>query len=410
MLIFFQELCLQLFLWLLKLIDGLMELFSAISGVTTVTYHGQQVNILEFLVGDSTVAAVFWCIFILAVGLTCMFTIVGLVKNMIANNRNVSSIVGKFFLALLGTLAMVAVVFIGILIANSTLQLLAKIFQVGNTTKLSNAIFNACVGDWLHGYSINGVDVTNLSVSDILGSYSTVAFGIWPKDWKCNGMVNPNTFMYLPAMIASVALCITLIIAVLNLAKRIYEIVFLYFAMPMSMSTLALDDGARFKNWREMFVTKIVLAYGAVLSVNLFILVLPLISQMKIAGVSNFANAMFTIFMIVGGAMVIPAGQTLFARLFGQADDMHAGGGFLRSAFYGGRIVSGMTIGLAAKGIKGITHIVRHNKSSNNSGGSSGSSESGNGSTDSSDKYTESGGASSADSGTTTSETGGSES
>ena len=80
MLIFLQELVLQLFLWLLQLIDGIMEIFSAISGVMTVTYHGEQVNLIELVVGDSTVGAVFWCIFILAVGLACIFAIAGLIK------------------------------------------------------------------------------------------------------------------------------------------------------------------------------------------------------------------------------------------------------------------------------------------------------------------------------------------
>ena len=47
MLIFFQQLCLLLFLWLLKLVDGLMEIFSAISGITDVTYKGEKVNIIE---------------------------------------------------------------------------------------------------------------------------------------------------------------------------------------------------------------------------------------------------------------------------------------------------------------------------------------------------------------------------
>ena len=164
MLIFLQEFCLQLFLWLLQLIDGLMDIFLAIAGITNVNYHGKSVNIIEFLAEDSTVGTIFWCIFILAIGLTCIFTIVGLVKNMIANNRNVSTIVGKLFLALLGTMVMLAVVFLGILIANSLLQLVAKIFQVGNNAKLSNALFNACVGNWENGYNINKVDVTSLSV------------------------------------------------------------------------------------------------------------------------------------------------------------------------------------------------------------------------------------------------------
>lgn len=396
MLIFFQELCLQLFLWLLQLIDGLMEIFSAIAGVTNVRVNGQSVNIIEYLAGNSTVGTIFWCIFILAVGLTCIFTIVGLVKNMIANNRNVSTIVGKFFLALLGTMAMLAVVFLGILIANSLLQLLARIFQIDNSNKLSNALFNACVGNWINGYNINKINVTSLSVSDIFGGYNAALFGVWPTSWKCNGMVNPNTFMYLPALISSIALGIALIIAILNLAKRVYEIIYLYFCMPVSMSTLPLDDGARFKNWREQFVTKIILAYGAVLSVNVFVLLLPLIQSMSIPNVGSFGNSVFTIFMIVGGAMVIPAGQTLFARLFGTADDMHAGGGWLRSAYYGGRVAGAMTIGLAWKGAKGIYHAVRHNKHSNNNGG--GSSDSSSSDSGGDEKYSDDG---SADTGAT---------
>ena len=383
MLIFLQEIGLQLFLWLLQLVDGLMDLFSAMTGIATVNYHGQQVNLIEFIVGDSAIGTVFWCIFITAVGLTCIFAIAGLIKNMISGNRGVATVVGKFFLALLGTMAMLAVVILGILIANGSLQLLARIFQVENTTKLSNAIFNACVGDWLNGYSAGDVDVTSLTVREILGGYDTALFGIWPTSWKGNGMVDPNTFLYLPSLVAGIALCVALVIAVLNLAKRVYEIVFTYFMMPIAMSTLPLDDGARFKNWRELFVSKLILAYGAVFAVNIFALVLPLINAVHLDGVNGFGNAMFTIFMIVGGAMLIPAGQTLFARLFGQGDDMRAGGGWLRSAFYGGRIASAMTVGLAAKGIKAIASRKKGDSGNGNSGDSS------DGSDDSGDKYTE---------------------
>lgn len=359
MLIFFQELILLLFLWFLKVIDGIMEIFSAIAGVTDVTYQGKRVNIIEFIVGDSTVGTIFWCVFILAVGLTCIFTIVALVKNMIANNRNITTIIGKFFLALLGTLAMVVVVILGILISNAILVLVSEIFEIGNTTKLSNSIFNACVGDWVNGYSINEINVSTLSVRKIFGDYNTAAFGIWPTSWKNNGMVNPDTFLYLPSMIASIGLIIAMVVAIINLAKRVYEIVLLYIVLPVSMSTIAVDDGARFKIWRETFITKIVLAYGTVFSVNIFILILPFISKMRIPGVSNFANSMFLIFMIIGGALVIPAGQTLFARLFGQADDMHAGGSFLRSAFYGSRFASALTFGTASKIIRGISGMSR---------------------------------------------------
>ena len=381
MLIFFQQLCLLLFLWLLKLVDGLMEIFSAISGITDVTYKGEKVNIIEFLAGDSTVNTIFWCIFILAIGLTCIFTIAALIKNMINSQRNVSTIVGKFFLALLGTMAMLTVLFLIILISNSLLVLVSQIFQIGNTTKLSSALFNACAGDWINGYSVSEFDISRLGVKEIFGDYTT-GF-VFPDKWKYNGMVNPDKFLYLPSLISGVALAIALVVAVLNLAKRVYEIIFMYFVMPMSMSTLPLDDGARFKTWRETFITKIVIAYGTVFSVNIFVLLLPLITRMRIDEISGFGNSMFLIFMIVGGAMVIPAGQALFCKLFGQADDMHAGGNFLRSAFYGSRMVGAATFGLAHKIIHGGASIGkaisnhRKNKADSSGGG------------DNSDKYSE---------------------
>lgn len=381
MLIFFQQLCLLLFLWLLKLVDGLMEIFSAISGITDVTYKGEKVNIIEFLAGDSTVNTIFWCIFILAIGLTCIFTIAALIKNMINTQRNVSTIVGKFFLALLGTMAMLTVLFLIILISNSLLVLISQIFQIGNTTKLSSALFNACAGDWINGYSVSEFDISRLGVKEIFGDYTT-GF-VFPDKWKYNGMVNPDKFLYLPSLIAGVALAIALVVAVLNLAKRVYEIIFMYFVMPMSMSTLPLDDGARFKTWRETFITKIVIAYGTVFSVNIFVLLLPLITRMRIDEISGFGNSMFLIFMIVGGAMVIPAGQALFCKLFGQADDMHAGGNFLRSAFYGSRMVGAATFGLAHKIIHGGASVGkaiskhRKNKADSSGGG------------DNSDKYSE---------------------
>ena len=380
MLIFFQQLCLLLFLWILKLVDGLMEIFSAISGITDVTYKGEKVNIIEFLAGDSTVNTIFWCIFILSIGLTCIFTIAALIKNMINSQRNVSTIVGKFFLALLGTMAMLTVLFLIILISNSLLVLVSQVFQIGNTTKLSSALFNACAGDWINGYSVSEFDVSKLGVKEIFGDYTT-GF-VFPDKWKYNGMVNPDKFLYLPSLIAGIALAIALVVAILNLAKRVYEIIFMYFVMPMSMSTLPLDDGARFKTWRETFITKIVIAYGTVFSVNIFILLLPLIMRMRIDEVGGFGNSMFVIFMIVGGAMVIPAGQALFCKLFGQADDMHAGGNFLRSAFYGSRMLGAATFGLAHKVIHGGVGIgkaiANHRK---NKSGDSGE--------ESSDKYSE---------------------
>ena len=321
MLIFFQELIMQVFLWILRAIDGIMELFSALSGITKINYKGEQINLVEFLVGDSTISKVFWCVFILAIGLGCMFAIIALVKNMIANNRNISTIVGKFFLAMLGTLVMLIVVILGIIISNSLLVLIAEIFNIDTSVRLSETLFNICVGDWLNGYSVAEIDFNTITVRDILGEYDpNTVFGVFPTSWKMNGMVNPNTFMYFPALLMVFGVGFALIKAIAKLVKRVYELIFMYVTMPMFMSTLPLDDGARFRTWRETFVTKVVLTYGTVFSVSIFALILPMISSMQIDGISGFGNKLFQIFMLIGGTIMIPTGQALFSKLFGSGE------------------------------------------------------------------------------------------
>jgi len=322
MLIFFQELIMQVFLWILRAIDGIMELFSALTGVATINYRGQQINLVEFLVGDSNISKIFWCVFILAIGLGCIFAIVALVKNMIANNRNVSSIVGKFFLAMLGTMVMLIVVILGIIVSNSLLVLIAQIFEIETSISLSDALFNICVGEWVNDYSIAEVDFSSVTVRDILGDYDpNTVFGVFPMHWKGNGMINPNSFMYFPALLMVFGIGFALVKAILTLVKRIYELVFMYVTMPMFMSTLPLDDGVRFNAWRESFITKVILTYGTVFAVNIFALILPMINNMQIDGISEFGNKLFQIFLLIGGTVLIPTGQALFSKLF-------AGGSF----------------------------------------------------------------------------------
>lgn len=351
MLIWLQQLAVQLFLWLLKMADGVMEIFAAIAGIADVNYKGCRVNIIEFVAADSTVGTVFWCIFILAAGLACLFAVVALIKNMIQNRRRLSEILGKAFLGVAGSLAMLAAVILFILISNAVLRLISEIFRTENTAKISGALFNACAGRWQNGYSVREFDIDSVTVTDILGNYE---YGwIFPDVWKYDGMVDPDAFLYFPSLIIGGVLIFALLSAGLSLARRVYEIVFLYLVMPVSLSTLSLDDGGRFRTWRETFVAKMLSAYGTVLSVNVFALILPIITNMHIDGIGGFGNAMFTIFMIAGGALAIPAGQRLFAKLAGDTGDGFSGNAIMMGAFHRGKIAGAMALGASMRMARG---------------------------------------------------------
>ncbi len=327
-----EWLVMQLFLWVLAMIDGLVSIFSAISGLTNVSYNSEKVDMLQTFLGNSTVTTIFWCIFLLTVGLGCLFATCSIIKNIITNKSTVKSIVGKFFLFLLGTLAVLAVLYFGILISNAVLQLLGQIFGMNKTSTISNALFDACAsGTYKDGWTIDAIlarhnadSITEIPAVLLLGDYHDGILGsILGSVWKLNGYVDAGAFQYLLAAIGSVIILIELIIVTLHLAKRLYEIVFLYFIMPASMSTLPIDDGARFKNWREQFVTKIIIIYGAVIAVNLFTLLASIFSRMEIEGFGSFGNSLFRVFMLVGGAMMMKSGIELFAKVLGHGEDLH---------------------------------------------------------------------------------------
>lgn len=332
-----EQFAMQLFLWLLALIDGLMDIFAAISGVDDVIFNGTHVNILEtFLMGNSVVVTVFWCIFLLAIGLGVIFAIIAIIKNMVANNKNITSILGKFALFLVGTLALFAVIYVGILIANAVLKLLAEIFEYGGGG-LANALFNACVGEnytnvpdsnakWTIDTLLRneGVSsITDVSVDAILGDHHEWAILAGNDDWKNDGYIIAADFQYLLALIGAGIVLFELIIVSAHLAKRLFELVFLYVTMPASVSTLPMDDGARFKNWRESFVTKVIIVYGAVIGVNIFVVCINSFSRMSLQNVGWFENTLFYVIMIIGGAMMLSSSIELFAKVFGNGEDVN---------------------------------------------------------------------------------------
>ncbi len=332
-----EQFAMQIFLWLLALIDGLMNIFAAISGVDDVMFNGTNVNILEtFLMGNSVVATVFWCIFLLAIGLGVIFAIIAIIKNMVANNKNITSILGKFALFLVGTLALFAIIYVGILISNAVLKLLAEIFEY-DQGGLANALFDACVGEnyttipdsnakWTIDTLLRneGVSsITEVSVDALLGEHREWAIFAGNEDWKNNGYIIAADFQYLLALIGAGIVLFELLIVSAHLAKRLFEIVFLYVSMPASVSTLPMDDGARFKNWRESFVTKVIIVYGAVIGVNIFVVCISSFSRMSLQNVGWFENALFYVVMIIGGAMMLSSSIELFAKVFGNGEDVN---------------------------------------------------------------------------------------
>ena len=191
-------------------------------------------------------------------------------------------------------------------------------------------------------------------VSDINFSQTSVdqVFGVRQKDWPgifenssarytSNPMIEFGAFNMLVAYIAVIILVISFGYSMLGLVKRLYDFVMLFLMLPLISATIPLDDGARFKAWREAVVSKVVLAYGAVLSVNIFTLLMPTILSLTFFG-SGFINSLFRLFLLIGGGLAINGGQLLMARVMGtSAEENREMANSARALMTGGMAAAG---------------------------------------------------------------------
>lgn len=156
------------------------------------------------------------------------------------------------------------------------------------------------------------------SVYKILGDYDWTIVPI-PTGWEKNGMIDPEAFNYFIAYLCAIVLLVALIGATFGLVKRLFDIVILFITLPGIVATIPLDDGAKFKLWRETVISKVFLAFGTIIAVNVFTIVAPQIWGINLSTSGMYVNMLLKAVLICGGALTISGGQLLFARLLGTS-------------------------------------------------------------------------------------------
>lgn len=143
-----------------------------------------------------------------------------------------------------------------------------------------------------------------------------------------NGIIDHKTFQIFIALVASCIIGWCAVAAIVQLVIRIYDIVFMMLVMPLPLSAYSLDDGERFRLWKKAMISKMFLAYGTIIAVNVYLLIVPIVSKITFSDNLSLSPAgsnvsgkfllnLFQVFMIVAGGFTISGGQLLFARIMG---------------------------------------------------------------------------------------------
>lgn len=137
----------------------------------------------------------------------------------------------------------------------------------------------------------------------------------------------------------SLFVALMLIICAFVFITRIFEVLLLYVASPFFVATIPLDDGAKFDEWKNMFIAKLFSGFGILIGMKLYTILVPIImSSNLILSSTNFVNMGLKVMFIVGGAFAIYKSNSLLMQIFniqasyGESATMQAGLGFVLSA------------------------------------------------------------------------------
>ena len=238
---------------------------------------------------------------------------------------------------------------IGRIVGGKTYEIIFKDFSKGYIQEFNNSVYI---------YDCQVISETQSTFDKFDNEVASISVGM--KRYAGNGiqvikkykigLIDPLTYNWALAYIAAIVLIVVLFVSALSLAKRVFDIIFLFFSMPFPIATMPSDDGARFKLWKDTMISKVILAYGTVIAVNLFLLVLPLITSISFS-VNNVVNCVAQLIFIIGGAVSIYGAQLLFARLFGtSAEESREMMNAFRGAGSFGRMLFGAAMMRRARG------------------------------------------------------------
>lgn len=340
-----------------ELIDFIKEIFYMLCGIESVEINGAKGDMLTSLLRSDSVKKAFLTISIIGVILLVLFTGIAILKSNYQEKQSWAGALRKSGQSLLITLLIPFTVLAGILLTNTVMSSInVAMNPYGNTAyPLIGGQFLSTIG--------NGCYIGSEDKSVVLSKFVSGEL-----DYKDVSLVksyfNIQDMNYLIGILGGFVMLVMFVLSSISFIQRIFDIILLYLISPISIATIPLDEGNRFKVWKDMMIGKMLSAYGIILVTNLFFLIIPQVYEMRFFS-SDFKNGIVYILFLLGGSFAVSKANDVIARLCG-AD---AGRNEMASMIY--NIRSGMALshavshkvgGMMGKFVGGSSYMKTRNR------------------------------------------------
>ncbi len=315
----------------LQILDCLSDLFDTLLGVQPVIFKGEETTLLRAFLNMDAVRRAFWYINFFALGLAVIFAIYGVTRSMLdfdfENKRPVSRVMSSLLSSVLNLFTVQLAVFGIIYLAEAILTGLNSAMALaggaaGNTT-LGRMIFVLGTLNAANDESFNLSSDAVQSGSKIVGPTDPIrskffeSSGLNPyklSDVKIYFNIRKLDYFILIGL--GLVFAFLLLIALIAVVRRLFNLLLLYIVSPLFAATIPLDDGEHFGKWRNLFVGTCFTGYGMLVAMKLYLLICPTIMGSELTmSASVELNFVCKVVFLLGGLWAVYKSSSMITSL-----------------------------------------------------------------------------------------------
>ena len=303
---------------------------------------GENVDLVSILVQSNTIHRVFLTIMLIGVILLTIFLIIALIRaNYQSNERKTrGAIIAKAGQSLLIFLLIPFLLLAGMTLVNTIMASINSSMQIYITEGQSSIGGQMLITTGNNAFIGSSGEREAIERMFLSGELDYNKLSVVKQYYDISEM------NYVVGILGGLVMLVMFVISSITFIQRIFDVILLYIVSPITTSTIPLDEGNRFRVWKDMLISKILGAYGIILVMNLFFLIMPQINRMTFFD-NGFQNGLVYFLFMIGGAFAITKANLVISQLCGS----QAGGREFAQMIYNFR--SGLAFGKATTGAIG---------------------------------------------------------
>ena len=324
-----------------SLIDVISGLFYKLAGIDYLGSGGETLveeqDLLSRLFNQNVVSDLFIFMMVISIALMVVFGAIAVIKqNYLSKEeaRSTTMVIKNFVLATIFLLCLAPLALFAISTITTITSGLAGAFSENSNTSLADLLFNSSfLGNPIEAYNtLNGTEIT--SWMDIENGF------LFDLDY---GSVDTGvTFCWYFYVLGAGIVLYNLVLIVIKLLKRIFNIIIMYITGPLYVARMVDDGGVKFKEWKNKVLPELVHIVGTVVMFMIVVSLVGVIGDLELIPVQTaedvllgevietsntvlLINNLTKIFLIVAGIAVTKDAGDLLGNVFKSSSDESVG-------------------------------------------------------------------------------------